>query len=171
MKKTLLITATVILALGGTAEAETKSVSIDVTVRVLPIFELTVSGADGGNLEFGDVQKSGSGDVFAESKEMVLTAKSNLGRPYQITQTLSEPLRSDNAETFEEGDLTVRAQNSATQGSVTNGAGVTTTPTTLFTSDSRGKGDTIRASYRLRVKPDQPAGDYKTRLVYTITAG
>ena len=45
---------------------------------------------------------------------------------------------------------------------------VSTSPSTLFRSDSKGKSDTINAIYNLEVNPNQDSGHYSTGLVYTI---
>ena len=46
---------------------------------------------------------------------------------------------------------------------------VGTSPTALFTSGAAGQSDTIKANYKPNVKPPQPSGDYRTKLIYSIT--
>lgn len=153
-----------------TGWAETKSVEITVSATVLPMLELSVSGPAGGNIEFGAIERSPNGAVTLQSKEVVVEAKTNLYKPYQITQTLVEPFSQTGGEgTFGEEDLTVDAESASGKGSPAKGLKVGTSPTTLFTSSADGQGDTIKANYKLNVKPTQPSGDYRTKLIYSIT--
>ena len=151
-----------------TARSETKSVTINVSVNVHPVFELNVSGPAGGNIQFGDIQQKADGDVVIEAPEVVLHARTNLGKPYQITQELIEPLANEQNAQFSKEDFTVDMENGGSRERTVSGP-VSTEASTLFVSDS-GLEKTLNARYKLRVRPEQPAGLYQAKLVYTITS-
>jgi hypothetical protein len=158
------------LAMSSAAWAASDSVSVTVSATIPPLFELSVSGPHQGNIEFGVIHKDPAQPVVAEAPEVVLTARSNLGRPYEIKQELMSPLANERNDRFGDRDLSSTAVNLRTDGAVAgSGTPVSTRPQTLFTSNAEGKSDTIKARYRLRVVPEQPSGNYRTKLVYTIT--
>lgn len=149
--------------------AASNSVTVKVSVTIPPLFELSVSGPTHGNIEFGVVERDPLYPVTVESQDVVLTAKSNLGRPYEITHALVTPFSNESNDRFAEEDLTVSAENLKTGGTAVQSTRVTTTPSAIYTSDTEGKSETIKANYKLLVRPEQAAGNYQTKLVYTFT--
>lgn len=171
MKNTVTVFAIIlfILAFATVGYAASESVSVKVSVTIPPLFELSVSGPTKGNIEFGIAERDPLGPVTVESQEVVLTAKSNLRRPYEITHALVTPLSNERNDRFAEKDLTVFAENFKTSGRAVRGTSVGTTSSAIYTSDPEGKSETVKANYRLLVRPQQAAGHYQTKLVYTIT--
>jgi len=150
--------------------ALSKSVEIKVSATVAPVFEISVEGPAGGNIEFGTIHRDPHQSVTAPSKEVIIKARSNLGQPYEISQKLVGPLVNDSGKSFGEGSITARAVNNRTDGTAYESVPVSTNPTVLFRSNPKGHSDSVTAVYDLEVQPDQDAGFYTTGLVYTITA-
>ena len=150
--------------------ALSKSVEIKVSATVAPVFEISVEGPTGGNIEFGTIHRDPHQAVTAPSKEVIIKARSNLGQPYEISQKLVRPLVNENGKGFGEGAITAHAVNNHTDGTAYESVSVSTNPTVLFRSNPKGLSDTVTAVYNLKVQPDQDAGHYTTGLVYTITA-
>lgn len=152
-----------------TAHSAQKSVTVNVSATILPLFQIEVGGPANGNIEFGVIQKDPDGDVTIQAKEVVITTQSNLRTPYIITQSLSTPLANENGVGVPAGALRVSAQNNKSGGSASQNVEVGTDSSVLFRSDNNGQGDTISANYTLRVPPVQEAGEYRSQLVYTLT--
>ena len=108
------------------------------------------------------------GEATGQAPEVIINTKSNLGVPYQVTQSLAAPLANEDGIQFEEGALMVNAENLVSKGQAVKLQTVSTSPNTLFLSDAKGKSDTIKANYALKVGPQQPAGLYQTKLTYTM---
>lgn len=150
------------------AQAASKSVSVNISVTIPPLFEIDVSGPAGGNIEFGIVNKDANGPVEAASSEVVINTRSNLQQPYQITQKLVSPLSNGQGQTIGPENFSVQSVSSIEDGTASSGTGISTQDSSLFTSDASGKSNTLRTVYRLRVNPEQSAGTYQSKLVYTI---
>ena len=155
------------VALSGSAIANQATVSVNVSCTILPLFEMQVSGPNGGNIEFGAIQKEAGQTVDKTAPEVIISAKSNLGRPYLIKHALIAPLANTTGEAIPDGAMSVDATN-AGGGSSAKSQTVGTTSQTLYQSDAAGQSDTITARYNLKVQPQQDAGHYESKLLYTI---
>lgn len=154
------------MVLCTSAWANNATVSVNVSCTILPLFEMSVTGPNGGNIEFGAIQKEAGQDVVKDAPEVVISAMSNLGKPYKITHELISPL-SNGSTALPDGSMSVDAT-SAGGGSAAKNQTVGTVSKTLYESDALGKSDTVTARYNLKVKPEQDAGQYQTKLLYTI---
>ena len=154
------------LLIAGSAWANQSTVSVNVSCTILPLFEMEVSGPANGNIEFGTIQKDPDNNVDISAPEVVIRATSNLGQPYLITHELVTPLASNDGAVLPDGSMTVDA--SAASGSAAKSQQVGTDSEVLYQSDATGKSDTVTAHYNLNVHPDQDAGAYQSKLLYTI---
>ena len=154
------------LLLAGSAWAGITA-TVNVSCTILPLFEMAVTGPNGGNIEFGVIQKDADQNVLVTAPEVVISAKSNTGQPYMITHELITPLANDEGAVLPDGSMSVNAS-SASGGSTAKGAAVGTDTGVLYHSDATGKSDTVTARYDLDVNPDQEAGNYQSKLLYTI---
>lgn len=170
MKKylALLLGMTSFLITSSVCFAETKTHTVNVSVTIAPLLELSVSGPAGGNIEFGLTNKDPNGAVTVNSEDVVISATTNLRRPYQITQSLVTPLENEHNDVFSSEDFSVSGKSVSSKGTVLQG-NVSTSPTVLFRSDAEGMSDTFVTKYHLNVKPEQAPGRYQSRLIYTIT--
>lgn len=155
------------LILCGSAMANQATVSVNVSCTILPLFEMQVSGPNNGNIEFGAIQKEAGQNVTKTAPEVIISAKSNLGRPYLIKHELIAPLANTSGSAIPDGAMSVDATNSGT-GSAARSQAVGTASKTLYQSDATGQSDIITARYNLNVQPDQDAGHYESKLLYTI---
>lgn len=161
------LTALSITLCCGPALANSATATVNVSCTILPLFEMEISGPTGGNIEFGTITKDPDRNVDIAAPEVVINAKSNLGQPYIIKHELVTPLASDDGAVLPDGSMSVNAT-SAGEGSTAKDQAVGTDSEVLYQSDAAGKSDTITARYNLNVHPDQSAGDYQSKLLYTI---
>lgn len=154
------------LLLCGSAWANSATVTVNVSCTILPIFEMEVTGPNGGNIDFGAIQKDIDQNVTANAPEVVIKTHTNLGQPYIIKHELITPLSSGNGAVLPDRSMSVDA--SAANGSAATGQAVGTDPEVLYQSGAGGQSDVITARYNLDVHPDQDAGDYQSKLLYTI---
>lgn len=160
-----LLTA-VSLLISGAAWAGSGTITVNVSCTILPLFEMEVSGLNGGNIEFGAIQKDLDHNVQVSAPEVVIKANSNLGQPYIIQHELITPLSSGDGAVLPDGSMSVNA--SASNGKAAQSQSVGTDTEVLYRSDAGGKSDVITAQYNLDVHPDQDAGTYQSKLLYTI---
>ena len=156
-----------LLALSGSAWANSATVTVNVSCTILPLFEMEVTGPNGGNIEFGMIRKDPDQSIDASAPEVTIKATSNLGQPYMIKHELIAPITSNEGAVLPDGSMTVNAS-SASGGSAANGKPVSTDSDVLYQSDATGQSDTVTAHYNLNVDPNQEAGQYQSKLLYTI---
>jgi len=166
MKK-LVIMVTMGLICTSLSYAGSK-VSINVSVTIKPILEISAVGPNNGHIEFGSVQKNAASPVTVESGDVVVTARSNLGEPYHVTQELTSLLSDQSGNTMQDQSLKSFAKSDSNPEGAIQGGAVNTKPALLYRSNPTGGSETIRARYELTVLPDQPAGNYESKLVYSI---
>lgn len=164
----VLLTALFLIPQTASYAARSASVTVDVSVTIRPVFELSVSGPANGNIEFGEVDKKLDETVVAESEKVFVTAKSNLREPYIISHSLQSPLRSISGSTMPDDSMTVNARSFNTNGKPADNQTVTTNSSVLFESDANGMGDTVEAQYQLKVASNQDPGTYNSKLTYSI---
>ena len=165
---------TVLSALIGAhcAFAESVSKSVRVSATILPRLEISVTPETGSDISFGAIEQPAPGDTAGRSVKVNVGVFSNLGHPYQITQTVRQPLISTDGARIPDEQFVVSTRD-ATQGSLAAPQPVAVSPgttTTLYTSNGRGKSDSFIADYSLRVTPQTPAGDFTTEIVYSVTS-
>jgi hypothetical protein len=169
MKYLAIVLLTALLVLSAPlAIAGSNTVTVNVSAIILPLFEIGVSGPNGKDIDFGVIQKNPNGSITISSNDIVVTTQSNLGRPYRVTQELIAPLTNERGTPVPNDAMTVDARSQKGQAAV--GQVVNTSASTLLESDAQGSSDTVTASYKLRVEPQQEAGQYNTRLVYSIVS-
>ncbi len=154
-------------SLGTFSAAET----IRVTATIATLFDLSVEVVGGGEaLDFGEV---GVGENPSR-KELVIAMKTNLRRPYQITQESFSPLQNESGVVIPEERFTCVTYGytgNQTQGDLgaKEPTPVSQRPLVLFLSDKIGNGDYFTVGYDLIPLKDQQAGEYSTVLTFTAT--
>jgi hypothetical protein len=152
--------------------AESDSKTVQVSCTILPRLELSVTPETGGQIAFGAIEQPAPGDAASRSIRVALNVFSNLDRPYQVTQMIRRPLANPEGLAIAEEQFRVttagasRGQLDALQPTPL----LPGIPTTLYTSDERGKSDAFSADYTLTVTPQTPAGEFGTEIVYTVTS-
>ncbi len=143
--------------------------ALDLEIRQERIFEIAITPQDQRyNIDFANLKPSDGPRL----NEVLIEVKSNLGRPYQVTQNvLSElvnstgdkiPVKNFSLQTLAVGDtkglLKVAAKTPVEKGNLL-----------LFVSDPNGSADKFKVIYELICPPDLKAGNYSSRITYTLT--
>lgn len=153
------------LFIAGSALANSTTVSVNVSCTILPLFEMEVVSPVNG-IEFGAIQKNPDANVDVAAPEITIRAKTNMGQPYIIKHELLTPLSNDSGAILPDGSMSVDATSG--NGSAAQGQAVGTDSEILYQSNAGGQSDTVTARYNLNVHPDQDAGQYQSKLLYTI---
>ncbi|MBI2104262.1 MAG: hypothetical protein HYT90_01600 [Candidatus Omnitrophica bacterium] len=161
-----------VLAFPAAACAESDSKTVRVSCTILPRLELSVTPETGESIAFGAIEQPAPGETTVRSTAVKLNVFSNMGRPYHVTQMVRKPLATPEGAAIPDDQFRVLTQDAArgrmgAPQPTPLAAGV---PTTLYTSDERGKSDAFSARYTLTVTPDTPAGEFDTEIVYTVTS-
>ncbi|MFT5208279.1 MAG: hypothetical protein ACI9CF_002051 [Candidatus Omnitrophota bacterium] len=166
IRLTLIAVILSVIASPGFAKSLTHTVKV--SLRVLPIMELEITGPAGGNIEFGDIQKDGTKNIITQAKDVIINAKTNMATPYIIQQELLTPISNAKGEVLTAGAMTVNASNEAGRGQSMSNVSALTTPNIIYRSDARGRSDSIKAQYHVNIPPTQAAGSYESALRYTF---
>ncbi|KPK98977.1 MAG: hypothetical protein AMJ95_01605 [Omnitrophica WOR_2 bacterium SM23_72] len=140
---------------------------LDLEVEVARIFDLKITPELGGRIEFRDLKPQ----VAPKQSEVIFEVASNIGRPYQITQFLSSGLVNKEGSIVPQKYFTLREESLGTRGRLTlsSPTEVKTGETILFVSDTTGSSDKFKIIYELKPSFDIMAGDYSTRITYSIS--
>ncbi len=142
-------------------------IDVDLEISISPIFELVVDYPPEG-MSFRELVPHGE----AQTKEISVRVRSNLGRPYVVGQNVSGLL------TNEEGSELVNTnftQNVELVGSTTGEVEildfvpVEDGETSLFHSDKEGSSAQFKVHYRIKPYQKMKAGDYKTAVIYSLS--
>ncbi|MFH1281658.1 MAG: hypothetical protein ABIH91_02955 [Candidatus Omnitrophota bacterium] len=143
--------------------------ALDLEIRQERIFEISISPQDQRySIDFVDLKPSAGPRL----NEVLIEVKSNLGRPYQVTQNvLSElvnskgdkiPAKYFSLQTFAvdntKGNLKIASKIPVEKGNAL-----------LFISDINGSADRFKVIYELICPVDLMAGNYSSRITYTLT--
>ncbi|MCM8782966.1 MAG: hypothetical protein NC909_01015 [Candidatus Omnitrophica bacterium] len=141
--------------------------TFNLEVEIAPIFNLEVRPQLGGIIEFRDL-KPGS---TPKSSEVIVEVKSNLGKRYQVSQRINSELIDKEGNKIPMKYFNLRQESLETKGSLRfpESTEVRLGETVLFVSDLKGSSDRFKIIYELEVPFDIRAGDYSTRIVYSIS--
>jgi hypothetical protein len=143
--------------------------ALDLEIRQERIFEISISPQDQRyNIDFANLKPSDGPRL----NEVLIAVKSNLGRPYQVTQNVLSELANSNgdkipakyfslqtvSENNTKGDLKVATKIPVEKGNLL-----------LFVSDPDGSADQFKVIYELICPADLRAGNYSSRITYTLT--
>ncbi len=143
--------------------------ALNIEIRQERVFEISVAPQDQRySIDFTDL-KPGEGP---RTNEVLIEVKSNLGRPYQVTQNVSSEMVSSKGEKIPAGNFSLQALPAGnTRGNLRVAA---KTPVEkgsqiLFVSDAAGSPDKFKVVYELICPADLTAGNYSSRITYTLT--
>ncbi|KPK97313.1 MAG: hypothetical protein AMJ95_09695 [Omnitrophica WOR_2 bacterium SM23_72] len=140
---------------------------LDLEVEIARIFDLKITPELGGKIEFRDLKPKDA----PKQSEVIFEIASNIGRPYQISQFLSSGLVNKEGNIIPQQYFTLREESLGTRGRLifSSPTEVKTGETILFVSDSIGSSDKFKIIYELKPSFDIMAGDYSTRITYSIS--
>lgn len=157
----------VLLAAVSPALAASKTVTVDSHASIATTLELKVSGAQSSELAFGNVNPT---TATAGPVMMIIDVDSNSGAAYQVTQTLNGSLRNTAGDQISPDHIKFTSSSTSSIGTVvSNPTEVSSSPQTVYVSDSKGTRDTIAVEYTLQVPPNQAPGSYGSSLTYTAS--
>ena len=144
--------------------------ALDIEIRQERIFEISVSPQDQRyNIDFVNIKPSDGPRL----NEVLIEVKSNLGRPYQVTQNVLSELVNSNGDKIPAKYFSLQALpvGNTNKGSlrVPNKVPVEKGSQLLFISDANGSADKFKVIYELICPADLRAGNYSSRITYTLT--
>lgn len=142
---------------------ETISLEIDIA----PVFELSITPETGGVIQFRDLK---AGDK-PQQVEVIMEIKNNTGKEYQVSQNIATVLANKAGKAVPENSFTLKEESRDTKGTllIPDAASVKQGGTVLFRSDESGSGDIFKLIYSLDPVFEIEAGDYSTKITYSIT--
>jgi hypothetical protein len=143
--------------------------ALDLEIRQERVFEIAISPQDQRySIDFANL-KPADGPRF---NEVLIEVKSNLGRPYQVTQNVLSELMSSTGEKIPDKNFslqTLAVDNTKGSLKIANKTTVEKGNTLLFVSDANGTADKFKVIYELICPVDLRAGNYSSRITYTLT--
>lgn len=141
--------------------------TLDLEIDNPRIFDLIVTPQTGGLIQFPEIKPLQPPKTSEISIEII----SNIGKRYQLTQNVISELISKEGYTIPEQYFTLRMQSLDTKGTIKfpEKVPVKKGDTVLFISDSKGSSDKFKIIYELAIPLDYHAGDYSTRIVYSLS--
>jgi hypothetical protein len=142
--------------------------TIDLEVEHPRLFELSVTPENKrGILRFEGLKPRDP----PKTNEVTVEIKTNLGKRYQVTQNLYSDLTDKEGHIIPPGYLTMKTESLDTKGTLRFLArdALKTGDAILFISDEKGSADKFKIIYELTVPANVPAGDYSTRISYSLS--
>ena len=143
--------------------------ALDLEIRQERTFEISISPQDQRyNIDFANLKPSDGPRL----SEVLIEVKSNLGRPYQVTQNVLSELVSGDGEKIPSKYFSLQTLSvNDTKGNlkISNKIPVEKGNVLLFVSDTNGSADKFKVIYELICPPDLKAGNYSSRITYTLT--
>ncbi len=143
--------------------------ALDLEIRQERIFEVSISPQDQRYSITFDNLKSSDGP---RTSEVLIEVKSNTGRRYQVTQDVLQELTSLEGGKIPAKYFSMRTlATDKTKGNLKlkDKAAVEKGSALLFVSDNNGSADSFKVFYELISPPDLRAGNYSSRITYTLT--
>lgn len=145
--------------------------AIDLQVEITPLFDIYVysGGEEGVALKFGEVSyKTGP-----RTSDVEVIVESNMGKPYQVVQKVGGPMINETADKLPAEDFTVTVKEVDSQDEprsyLSESAAVKEGDSVIFASGSRGLSARFIVEYQLMMRADTKAGNYGTRIGYSLS--
>lgn len=149
-----------------TARGVNKHFDIDLDIRISPVFELKMDFPQG-PIDFKSVLPGTDPQI----KEVDVEVKSNLGRPYVVTQKVGDLLVNEKGQSIPKQYFVLKqevAKESSGRPANTDFAPVEQGDSVIFYSDKNGSPAKFKVYYRLSPFAGMTAGDYRTSMVYSL---
>gem|GEM_PF-507966 len=144
--------------------------TLDVEFDIAPIFDIHVYSQDteGVALNFGNVNfKSGP-----KSSENEIFVETNMGKPYTIVQRVSSPMVDGQGNKIPAEDFVMKVKDVETdempKSYIQEFVPVKEGENTIFSSGPSGASAHLKVEYRLTMRPESKAGNYNTRIGYSV---
>ncbi len=152
--------------------------SVDVEFDVEPIFRIiVVSVSESGEIveERSSLLRFGQIGYKAGTKESKIRIKieSNMGRPYLVTQRLSDSLQTEEGYKISDDLFTFELEKEGETGAILKlEEEIAVAPekdVSLFISNTEGNSDEFDVTYKLKVTPNTRGGNYATGISYSLS--
>lgn len=143
--------------------------ALDLEIRQERVFEIAITPQDQRySIDFTDLKPSAGPRL----NEVLIEVKSNLGRPYQVTQNVLSELVNSKGDKIPAQNFslqTLAVENTKGNLKIPSKVAVEKGNALLFISDSNGSADKFKVIYELICPVDLMAGNYSSRITYTLT--
>ena len=145
--------------------------TLDVELDIAPVFDIYVFSQEkeGVNLSFGNVTYR----TGPKTSEIEIFVETNMHKSYQVIQKVGGPMLNENNDIVPSEDFVVQVKDLKTEEDPLSYLKDTTPvkegDTVLFSSGSSGKSAQFKIDYRLTMRPDSKAGNYTTRIGYSLS--
>lgn len=149
------------------AGAQTKIDNLELIIDNERIFDLIVSPQDQKYaIEFRDLKPLGQ----PKTSEVILEVKTNIAKPYQISQEVSSELVNKEGQQISSKYFTFHTESIDSKGNLkfNEKEEVKKGNIILFTSDNQGSPAKIKVVYELTVPLEIKAGDYSANVTYSL---
>ncbi len=143
-----------------------KIIDVDFDVDIAPIFKLKVEYPPEG-MAFSKILP----DMPPQERTVKVQVKTNLGRPYVVTQDIKMDLQNENGEAIEKDYFLIKQEKiGETGGTVTyvDYTPVSVNDSTLYVSDKQGSPAEFTVTYQLKPYQTIKAGNYQTVIIYSL---
>jgi len=142
--------------------------TLELEIESDPVFDIKITPVDQRYaIEFQNVKASEPPRV----SEVLIEVLSNTGRQYQLNQEVLSELTNKEGDTVPTRYFTMRTESLNTKGKLRMSSfeEVQKGSTVLLISDDRGSADQFKIVYQLESPKDIKAGDYSTKITYSLT--
>ncbi len=141
--------------------------SLNLEAEIARVFDLVIIPELGGVIEFRDLKPQAT----PKQSEVRIEVNNNTGKKYQVSQQLLTGLVNREGKSIPPGNFTLRQESLGTKGVLqfSSPVGVKMGETVLFVSDKEGSSDKFKIIYELIPSLDIAAGNYSTRMTYSIS--
>jgi len=141
--------------------------TLELEVEVERLFDIVITPQDQRPLiEFRDLKPKAG----AKKSEVDIEIKSNIGKRYQLSQNVYSELTNREGKTIPSKYFTLRTEKIDSKGNVKFPASqeIKKGDAVLFVSDEQGSPAKIKLIYELSIPDNVVAGDYSTRITYSL---
>lgn len=146
---------------------QSKLETLEIEIENERIFDLQITFLDQRyGIEFHNVKPTEP----PRRSEVIIEVNTNIGKRYQVNQEVYSELTNKEGKIIPPKYFTLQTENMDTKGKLnfTDKQEVRKGSTILFVSDSAGSPDKFKVIYELECPKDLQAGDYSTRVIYTL---
>lgn len=150
------------------AGLQTKIETLDLEIENERIFDLAITPADQRYaIQFSNLKPTEP----SRKNEVTIEASTNIGKQYQVSQEVYAELTNKEGETIPARYFTFFTQGEDMKGKLrfTDKQEVKKGSAVLFVSDNDGSADKFKVVYELECPKDLKAGNYATRITYSLS--
>lgn len=143
---------------------ETLDVDLDITIQ--PIFDLTLSYPSGG-VDFENLLPT----MPAQVQEVVVTVRSNLGKPYSVIQDISGGLSNPQGDVIKKDLFKFKTEITGSNAgkAIDQFESVHEGSSSIFNSDDKGSSSEFKVIYQIQPYRDMQPGDYSLPVKYSLS--